>query len=298
MKILFIIESRAQHMMDCYSDDRLMAEHLSRGHDVWASEPIDLVVNEGTLYVHAYRYHRQETSISFIDPAQHRVNDFDFIYFRAMPPVEKDVLLATYLMNDVNIPICNAPAAIRNLNEKLNALQFASFMPPTLISAHPEDILAFAGKVGWPLVLKPLDGFQSKGVLKIDTAEEMPVITQLMMAQPYLKEVEKTGSKRVFILKGKFIGAISFLPDLGDFRTNFGRVPSYAATSLSDSEALACQEIGAHLLKEGVSLAALDFIDNYLLEINITCPGGIPEYDKQYGVKLEAIIVDGLISRK
>ena len=68
MNILFLIESRREHMMDCYSDDRLMAEHLSRGHDVWASEPIDLILKEGALDVLAYRYHRLEHSVSFIDP--------------------------------------------------------------------------------------------------------------------------------------------------------------------------------------------------------------------------------------
>ena len=283
-------------MMDCYSDDRLMAEHLSRGHDVWASEPIDLILKEGALDVLAYRYHRLEHSVSFIDPTKHPVNDFDLIYFRAMPPVEKDTLLATYLMDKVTTPICNAPSAIRDLNEKLTALLFASYMPPTLISSHPEDILSFAENVGWPLVLKPLDGFQSKGVVKINTANELPELHHLMMAQPYLKDVEITGSKRVFILNGTFIGAISFLPDPGDFRTNFGRVPSYAATVLTSSEAQACEEIGAYLVSKQVSFAALDFIGGYLMEINITCPGGIPEYDKQYGVKLEAVIVDGVIS--
>jgi glutathione synthase len=98
----------------------------------------------------------------------------------------------------------------------------------------------------------------------------------------------------VFILNGKYIGAISFLPEPGDFRTNFGYVPSYAPTTLSLKEEEACCEVGEYLVTQKVSLAALDFIDNFLIEINITCPGGIPEWNKQYGRKLEAIIVDGL----
>lgn len=282
-------------MVDDYSDDRLMAEHASRGHHVWVAEPKDLVLSEGKLFVHVTRYNRQADTVIFAEPSKQPVTAYDFIYYRAMPPVEKDMLHATFLLENINVPFCNHPSAIRNLNEKLHTLRFADDMPPTLITSSPNDIELFAKDHGWPLVIKPLDGFQSKGVAKIESINTLPSLDQLMMVQPYLPSVEIGGSKRVFILSGDFIGAVSFLPDPGDFRTNFGRVPSIAATSLSEREAAICKRVGAHLVNERVKLAALDFIDDYLMEINITCPGGIPQWNEQYGGKLEAVIVDGLV---
>lgn len=298
MNILFIIESREKHLKDHFSDDRLMAEHNSRGHKVWISEPSDLVLDNGKLLILAYLYQRLDTTLSFITPKQHIISSFDLIYYRAMPPVEKDMLHATMLLEKESVHFCNHPSAIRNLNEKLYALQFSEFMPPTLITRHLDDIQAFGNFHGWPLIQKPLDLCQSRGVVKIYTANELVPLDRLMMIQPFLKTIETAGSKRVFILKGNVIGGLSFFPNSNDFRTSLWRETRFAATTLTETEANACKKISKNLVKERLQFAAIDFIEGFLMEINITSPGGIPEWNEQYSTRLEQTIVDQLLATR
>ena len=296
MKILFIIESISKHRKDVYSDDLLMAEHFQRKHEVLVAEPKDLVMLHNEVFVRCHSYQRLKKSVRFKEKGIVIVKTFDLIYYRAMPPVEKDVFLATLILEKLSVKFCNAPAAIRNLNEKISIFNFKEFILPSLVTGSSKDILNFAKQYKVPLILKPLDSYQAIGIQKVETGEKLPAINRLTMVQPYLKAVETEGSKRVFILKGKVAGAVTFLPRPGDFRTNYLKIYSQTEAVLSKKEQKACALIGVFLVHQKVNFAALDFIGNYLMEINITCPGGIPEYNKAYGVRLEEKIVDELLA--
>ncbi|MEK6558176.1 MAG: hypothetical protein AABZ14_07755 [Candidatus Margulisiibacteriota bacterium] len=293
--ILFIIEKIATHIQDDYSDDLLMAEHLRRGHRVLAAEPVDISLQNLEPMVFCHEYHRKK-KVRFKSVGLLSANAMDFIYYRAMPPVEKDVLHATQILDFSTAQFCNAPSAIRNLNEKLMIYHFPDLTPPTLVTSHASDILKFALQHGWPLVVKPLDGYQALGVQKVMSAQGLPEMTRLMMVQPYLQGVESKGSKRVFILRDSALDAITFLPKPGDFRSNYGGVFAREAATLTQKEVQACIRIASFLTGHGVQFSALDFIDGYLMEINITCPGGLPVYYAQHGIRLEERIVETLMT--
>ncbi|MDD5455683.1 MAG: hypothetical protein PHV30_01475 [Candidatus Margulisbacteria bacterium] len=296
MKILFIIESISKHKKDIYSDDLLMAEHLKRKHEVLVAEPKDVILLHNEVFVRCHSYQKIKKSVKFKEKGIIIAKTLDFIYYRAMPPVEKDVLLATLILDKLPVKFCNAPEAIRNLNEKLSIFNFKEFLLPTLVTGNSQDILNFAKQYKWPLILKPLDSYQGIGIYKMENKEQLSAINQLTIVQPYLKSVETEGSKRIFVLKGKVAGAVTFLPKPGEFITNYQGIYNQTQVALSKKEQKACEYIGVFLLHQKVNFAALDFIGNYLMEINITCPGGIPEYNKAYGTRLEEKIVDELLA--
>lgn len=293
--ILFIIEKIATHMQDDYSDDLLMAEHLRRGHRVLAAEPTDISLQnlEPVVFCHEYR---RKKKVTFKVAGLFPVNAMDFVYYRAMPPVEKDVLHATQILEFSTAQFCNAPSAIRNLNEKLMIYHFPEFIPPTCVTSHAENIRKFAVTHGWPLVVKPLDSYQAIGVRKVMSDKELCDFARLMMVQPYLQEVETRGSKRVFILRDSVLGAVSFIPEPGDFRSNHLRVFAHEETLLTQREREACSQVSTFLMNQGVQFSALDFIEEKLMEINITSPGGIPQYNSRYRDRLEETIVETLMT--
>ena len=63
------------------------------------------------------------------------LDDYDLIFLRKEPPYDMSFHYATQLLSLAQTQIINSPAAIRNLNEKLIALSFKEFMPPTLVSS-------------------------------------------------------------------------------------------------------------------------------------------------------------------
>ena len=73
-------------------------------------------------------------------------------------------------------------------------------------------------------------------------------------------------------------------------------IVGHKAADITTKEKNACTAVGKYLVKQEVRFAALDFIEEYLMEVNITCPGGVTEFNEQYGVKLEERIVSLLMA--
>jgi glutathione synthase len=295
MNILFFISSFADHQRHVYSDDLLMDAHCNRGDKVFVAEPKHLIYTNNKLILHARSYRNTRKSFVFSSSTKFKLSHFQFIYFRPVPPLANDTLHATYLLDSQPGPFCNHPTSIRDCNEKLLALEFNNFMPPTIISSGKQDFLDFAKKVEYPIIIKPLDGYQSKGIQKINNHSEIPEIKALLMGQAYLKDVEKNGSKRIFLLDGEMIGAVSFFPEKGGFKTNDRLVVESSSTTLNKKELTAIKSIAPILKERQLRFVALDFIDGYLMEINLTSPGGITEYNESYGSNLENSIVEKLM---
>ena len=95
------------------------------------------------------------------------------------------------------------------------------------------------------------------------------------MCQRYLSKVDK-GDKRVFIINGKIVGAISRIPKKGSFLTNLSKGGKAINTILTSYEKKISNKLGNDLKKDNIFFAGIDFIDQKLNgDINVTSPTGL-----------------------
>ena len=111
-----------------------------------------------------------------------------------------------------------------------------------------------------------------------------------MIVQQYLPSVD-TGNKRLFVLDGEIVGAVDRFPSYDDFRIG----PPAAAVEPDERDLHIVDTLAPHLRRLGIVLAGLDVIDGRLIEINVTCPGGMHKTDALLGTDLSGVIMRRLL---
>lgn len=219
---------------------------------------------------------------------------YSLILMRKEPPYDMAFHYATQLLSLAETLVVNSPSSLRDFNEKLIALPFVEYMPPTLVSSDTKVIGDFLANHGTS-VIKSLDSFQGKSVQKIEPSDHATIVSytsggkQPVMVQKFLENVYK-GDKRVMMLGDRFIGAVMRRPKQG-YHANFAKSDALQ-TELTSKEQMIIADVGPWLLKHGIHFTGLDLIDEQLTEINITCPTGIVQISELEGRKLSEEIVD------
>ena len=222
------------------------------------------------------------------------LDDYALIFMRKEPPYDLAFHYATHLLSLTKAYVVNSPSALRDFNEKLIALPFIEYMPPTLVSSDQEVIGEFLTRHGGG-VIKSLDSFQGKSVQKVTPSDHATISaftqegTRPVMVQKFLEAVFD-GDKRVIMLGDKFIGASLRRPRQG-YHANFANSEALR-TELTDREQEILARVGPWMLKQGIHFSGLDFIGGNLTEINITCPTGIVQISELEGRVLSEEIVD------
>jgi glutathione synthase len=234
-----------------------------------------------------------------IDGEARRVplREYDLILMRKEPPYDLRFHYATQLLSLSQTLVVNRPSALRDYNEKLIVLPFIEHMPPTLVSSNPRLIEAFVTEHG-QAVIKSLDSFQGRSVQKIEHSR-MEVVGEFteqgrkpVMVQKFLDAVFR-GDKRVLTLGTEVIGAAMRRPKQG-YHANFANSDALQ-TGLTEKEQRIMAQVGPWMVEQGIHFAGLDFIGEYLTEINITCPTGIVQVSELDGRDLAGEIVDYFI---
>lgn len=222
------------------------------------------------------------------------LSGYDLILMRKEPPYDLAFHYATQLLSLAGCPVINSPEALRNYNEKLIALQFSEFMPPTLVSSDCSQIAAFVEEQG-DCVIKSLDSFQGQSVRLLAPRDYEVVRSytgrgrQPVMVQKFQERVFE-GDKRVIMLGERFLGAVMRRPKKG-YHANFANSEALA-TELTDQERTIVQTLGPWLVENGIHFAGFDLIGEHLTEINITCPTGIVQISELEHRPLAEEIVD------
>lgn len=205
------------------------------------------------------------------------LRDYALILMRKEPPYDLSFHYATQLLSLSGTLVVNSPSGLRDFNEKLIALPFKEFMPPTLVSSNTKLIEDFV-KQHSQAVIKSLDSFQGRSVKKINPKtcglieEYTGDSKQPVMVQKFLNQVYE-GDKRVLLLGDKLLGAALRKPKSG-YHANFASSDALQ-TTLTAKEQKVIEKVGPWLLSHGIHFSGLDFIGEQLTEINITCPTGI-----------------------
>ena len=194
----------------------------------------------------------------------------------------------------------NDPREVVNAPEKMFVLDYARFMPPTLIARRLADIQAFQKKHG-AVVVKPLHGNGGKAIFKIDeSGTNLSALSEVFdnqwpeahMVQAFLPTVSE-GDKRIVLVDGEVAGAINRKPGEGEFRSNLAQGGSAEAATLTAREEEICAAMGPELKRRGLVFVGIDVIGGeWLTEINVTSPTGIVAIDRFNGTDTAGALWD------
>jgi glutathione synthase len=230
--------------------------------------------------------------------------DADVVLMRQDPPFDLGYITATHLLERIQgeTLVVNDPASVRNAPEKVWVLDYARFMPPTVITRSltvARDFLARHGEI----VVKPLHGNGGKAVFKVgsDGANLASLIEVFNTAwrephvvQAFLPGVAE-GDKRIVFVDGEVAGAVNRIPGEGEIRSNLAVGGKAARTELTPREEEICAAIGPELRARGLLFVGIDVIGGeWLTEINVTSPTGIVAIDAFNGTDTPALIWDAI----
>lgn len=235
------------------------------------------------------------------------VEDIDVVWMRQDPPFDLGYITATHLLERVRDKtlVVNDPVSVRNAPEKVFVLDFAEFMPPTLVTKSLDEVRAFHQQHR-EIVIKPLHGNAGSAVMHIGAdGKNMAAMTELFsevwrepfVVQAFLRDVA-SGDKRIVLVDGEVAGAINRIPGAGEIRSNLAAGGRAEATGLTPGEQAICAAIGPELKKRGLLFVGIDVIGGqWLTEINVTSPTGIVAIDAFNGTDTPGLIWD-VVARK
>ena len=204
-----------------------------------------------------------------------------FLLVRQDPPFNLEYITTSYILDFIKnkVKIINNPTSIRNISEKLFSSKYQKFMPPTIFTQNLNEIKKFI-KTHKKVILKPIHSYGGNDIhllskLNLYLIKKFIKKHNYIMCQKFLPKINK-GDKRVFIINGKIVGAISRIPKKGSFLSNLSKGGKAIKTKLTTTEKKISKILAKDLKKENIFFAGIDFIDQKLNgDINVTSPTGL-----------------------
>ena len=289
----------------------LMLKAQERGHSLFHYLAGDLTFEDGRLFAGAHKVSVRNVAGNHFSLGDFAIldlgTDVDTVLMRQDPPFDLGYITATHLLERIQAEtvVVNDPAAVRNAPEKVWVLDFARFMPPTMLTRSLGAARKFLDRHG-EIVIKPLHGNAGKAVFKIGRdGSNLPPLMELFNAtyrephvlQTFLPEVAE-GDKRIVLVDGEIAGAINRRPGSGEIRSNLAAGGTAEATELTVTEREICDALGPELKRRGLLFVGIDVIGGrWLTEINVTSPTGIVAIDKFNGSDTAGLIWDAIEAR-
>lgn len=289
----------------------LMLSAQSRGHVLYHYLADALTYQDGRVYAGAHKVSVQPVADDHSRLGEFEIldlgRDVDVVLMRQDPPFDLGYITATHLLERIQHEtlVVNDPAAVRNAPEKVWVLDFAQYMPPTLLTRSLGAAREFAAKQG-EVVIKPLHGNAGKAVFKVgrDGANLVPLMElfnatyrEPHVLQTFLPEVAE-GDKRIVLIDGEVTGAINRRPAKGDIRSNLAAGGTAEAADLTETEREICAALGPELKQRGLLFVGIDVIGGkWLTEINVTSPTGIVAIDRFNGTDTPGLIWEAIERR-
>jgi len=309
MKLLFVADPLEGFKTYKDSTFAMMREASSRGHQILACEPADLVWERDGRVMATMR---DITLTGGAEPwfderarVRQALAEVDAAIMRKDPPFDSEYFYATHLLQQAEregARVFNKPSALRDHPEKLAILEFPQFIGPTLVTRDEQAIKRFHAE-HQDIILKPLDGMGGMGIFRVgpdglnlgsitETLNKQG--TQTVMVQRYLPEITR-GDKRILVIDGKPAPfSLARIPQGSEIRGNLAAGGKGVAQPLSDRDREIAESIGAVLAPRGLLLIGLDVIGDSLTEINVTSPTCFQEITQQTGFDVPRMFVDAL----
>lgn len=198
----------------------------------------------------------------------------------------------------------NSPSGIKKANEKIYPLCFPGLSPPSLVAMEREKLLSFISK-HQKTVVKPLNQSGGRGIFIAEKSmPDLPDLlqkatlnfTRYILVQKFIPEAAK-GDKRILLLDGKPLGAFLRIPAPGNFLGNLHQGATWVKGVVTPHETGVLKKLETSLKQEGLHLVGVDFIGNFVTEINTTSPMGIREINHLDNSQIEKTCINWLESQ-
>ncbi|MGQ0559663.1 MAG: glutathione synthase [Sphingosinicella sp.] len=289
----------------------LMLSAQARGHSLFYYPAEWLSWSEGRLWTMARPVSVQRVPGDHFKLGEPQLvdlgRDMDVVLMRQDPPFDLGYITATHLLERIRgeTLVVNYPASVRDAPEKLWVLDFARFMPPTVLTRSLGLARKFLAEQG-EIVVKPLHGFAGGSVFRVGSdGRNLASLIELFnkayrephVLQKFLPEIAE-GDKRIVLVDGEFAGAVNRIPGEGEIRSNMAVGGKPAKTELTETEREICDALGPELKKRGLIFVGIDVIGGkWLTEINVTSPTGIVAIDRFNGTDTAARIWEAIERR-
>lgn len=230
------------------------------------------------------------------------VGPADLVWLRFDPSVSVRYYETLRALCHVDARMVNHPAAVLTVHDKRAALDLCP--RPTYSLFDPEQLAVATTEMRalgvTTVVLKPPSLFASKGVRYVpigDSARlragfaDLVELFGYVIAEPYLGpgDGKPPIDTRVLLTCHRVIGVIERVipPGGGLHDVTKGRPFSPAQERLVEAAM-------DYMRGQDIFLAGLDFLGDHLTELNVSCPGAIPEVNLFCGIRAEDEIVADL----
>lgn len=180
----------------------------------------------------------------------------------------------------------------------------ASRLAPILLQGASANALTFK------VLVKPWRGHGGRGIHVFGSVAELKSwllqsfgstqhskATGRWIVQPFLPEIHTHGDRRVFVVNGKVVFNFVRRPARGRIEANLAQGGSAHLEQLSAEQTKIASDIAVWLKKQGILLAGLDFIGDFLTEVNITSPTGIRTFEQLAQKKVSMEIMQDLLKK-
>jgi glutathione synthase len=303
MRFVYVMDPMDRVLPDKDTTFAFQRAAQARGHQALHCEPKDLFVRGADIFARVRHLTVSDAPphTTFGAVEEVRLADVEGVFIRKDPPFDAMYLYATLLLELARgrTVLVNDPRGLREANEKLYTLNFAKWMPRTLVTSNEQHVFAFLKEVGGRGVIKPLDLAGGAGVMMLVPGDKNArAIVQLhtdegrrlVMVQEFLPAVSQ-GDKRILLLDGAPIGAINRVPRGEDFRSNIHVGGSVEACAITAEEQKMIADIAPRLKEDGLVFVGLDVIGNKLTEVNVTSPTGIQQLSQHENRDVSADVI-------
>lgn len=278
----------------------MLLEAQRRGHRLLYVQPGGLGLRDGTAVASVSGLSVRDDPAGWFTlgpPSSIPLGSGHVVLMRKDPPVDAAFIQDTLILSAAQragAMVVNDPRGLRDMNEKLAALEFPQCCPPTVVSRNTATIKAFVGEHG-DAVLKPLDGMGGRSIFRVSAGEPnvnviLETVTegghQLAMAQRYIREIT-AGDKRILLIDGEPVDyCLARIPQGDEFRGNLAVGGRGEGRPLSERDRWIAAQVGPEMKRRGMVFVGLDVIGDYLTEVNVTSPTCIRELDQIFGLNI------------
>lgn len=229
------------------------------------------------------------------------VLQYEVIWQRLDPPVNERYV--GHMKHFANLPSkilqINNPSWNWKLSEHLLPQKYPNFAIRTWECDSLEKFINLIQNTDKEVVAKPLHLYSGVGIEFFDsntplkTLEAYWVKWQPKLAvQPFINQVTTQGDLRILVMNKKVVGSVLRKPKAGSRLANLHQGGSAHFFQPTLKQLKACEVIAEDLFDKGLYLLGIDFIGDYLTEVNITCPSALPQINQVMGIKGEEVVID------
>ncbi len=229
------------------------------------------------------------------------VNNYHVILQRKDPPVDLAFrqLAAHFSKAPSNILQINNPSEAVRYSEHEIPIHFPEYSTPTELCESLESLVHAVRQMKGEAVVKPFDQCSGIGieffkptVLEGELKNYWEKWQPKVIVQPYLDEVTKSGDLRILTINNVVLGQVLRVVRPGSRLANLHQGASFKAQTPSARQLEATRVVSESLTKKGLFFLGLDFIGDYLNEVNITCPSALPPMNEVMGIRSQVQLID------